>query len=1219
MSPDLCPDLNSLHRLLDEVLEREHEAPIVAHLEICKLCQDQLEKLTAGRASDRNGQAAQQASESRSHDADSSSQADPGGTTDFGRPTSVQDTDGAAAGRSEEGATGDYNPEQRLPATDDVKEDLAPRDAERTVTQSGPQRSVFPVEPGSNTPHAWPTIPGYELVSKLGEGGMGVVFLARQTGLNRLVAVKMIRGGSQARADHFSRFRIEAEAVAELRHPNIVQIHDIGEVDGLPFFSLELLEGGSLDDRLAGTPQPGRHAAELIALLARAVGAAHAAGIIHRDLKPSNVLYTVDGIPKVTDFGLAKRMESDSRQTESGAIMGSPSYMAPEQARGHTKDVGPAADVYALGAILYEMLTGRPPFKGETPIDTVRQVIDDEVVPPSRLVPKVARDLETICLKCLNKEPSKRYPGALSLVEDLERYRNGETIRARRTPPLERGIKWVRRRPARAALLGVAIAGFPVLTLGAAAYEHNRRIADGERSQRTVRLTSEGNGLIGRAREANSPDDLSRLQVDLSRFLGGLTNEDEGRLEGLAAQVRASFDDLQHREEKQKTDLADRRQFQTFLQLRAQAQLDAVEFELDPSNRRARLRNTTRKALAVYAQEPQAADGDWIISGTLPGILSASEKMRVTDGCYDLLLMLSQTTERATGLKILDRAAQLRPEPTAAYHLRRADCLAMAGDIAGQKREEALAGRRPVVTALDHFLIGREQLAKHEWSEAISSLERSIRLDPEQIAAQLLLAICEYNAQPKRLREARDNLSACLRRHPELVELYLLRARVQGDEGNQSLAQVDPDRPEEAASLRRQAAAAFDAALADYGSALGRLSTDDFRYVLLVNRGGMYLQAGRFAESRADLAAAVELKPELYQAYATLGQLYQRQGRLDEAFQAFGQAIKRAADPANRVALHRTRALLYADRRDASSARRAAALHDLEEAIRLEPENASQRAGDMVERARIYFGGAQFEEALSACGDALGLVPEHTGAHQLRISTLVALKRFDDVLSSCDAYLAREKPTIEILEIRGLARVARQNYSGAIADYTRALDLRSDLDSGTRSRLLNRRGWAYHFADAPRLALDEFEASLKLDKDQSDAHAGRGLARVRLGDWRNAVADAEAAVRLARGSSASNEGLNDQAQAEFNAARIYAQAVEYAAREVGREGERAVRLYRGYRARAIELLDKTLRQIPDPARRNEILSDPALRPIHRAQVRSASRKTRNPAPDHDNR
>ena len=286
--------------------------------------------------------------------------------------------------------------------------------SDRTVSQSGPSApSPRAIPDRSRTDR--PRIPGYEILEKLGEGGMGIVYKARQQGLNRLVALKMIIGGSHVRVDHLARFRIEAEAVARLRHPNILQIYDIGEVDGLPFVSLELLEGGGLDDRLAGTPQPGGQAAELMVTLALAVHAAHQAGIVHRDLKPTNVLFTSDGVPKITDFGLAKRLESDSQQTETGQIMGSPSYMAPEQASGHTKDVGPAADVYALGAILYEMLTGRPPFKGETPMDTVRQVIDDDPVPPSRLVPRVARDLETICLKCLQQGTAKAVrlrPGA---------------------------------------------------------------------------------------------------------------------------------------------------------------------------------------------------------------------------------------------------------------------------------------------------------------------------------------------------------------------------------------------------------------------------------------------------------------------------------------------------------------------------------------------------------------------------------------------------------------------------------------------------------------------------------------------------------------------------------------------------------------------------------------------------------------------------------------
>ena len=297
---------------------------------------------------------------------------------------------------------------------------------------------------------------------------MAVVYKARHRGLNRLVALKMIRGGSQARPDYFTRFRVEAESVARLRDPNIIQIYDVGEAEGLPFVALELLDGGSLGGRIAGKPQPVRQAAELVMTLGRAVQVAHKAGIIHRDLKPANILYTSDGVPKITDFGLAKCTDSDDGQTLAGQIMGSPSYMAPEQARGHSRSVGSAADVYALGAMLYEMLVGRPPFKGETPMETMRQVIDDEPVPPSRRVPRVPRDLETICLKCLEKTPARRYGSAGALVDDLRRYLDGEPIAARRTFAWERAVKWARRRPGAAfagilalLVLVLAVAGLP--------------------------------------------------------------------------------------------------------------------------------------------------------------------------------------------------------------------------------------------------------------------------------------------------------------------------------------------------------------------------------------------------------------------------------------------------------------------------------------------------------------------------------------------------------------------------------------------------------------------------------------------------------------------------------------------------------------------------------------------------------------------------------------
>jgi tetratricopeptide (TPR) repeat protein len=316
-------------------------------------------------------------------------------------------------------------------------------------------------------------VPGYEIHGVLGRGGMGVVYRARQVSLKRLVALKMVLAGPLAGPAELARFRAEAEAVARLQHPNIVQIHEVGEHQGGPFFSLEYVDGGSLAQKLRGGPLPGRQAAELVETLARAVHHAHQRGVVHRDLKPANVLLLADGTPKVTDFGLAKRLEGDAGQTQSGAVMGTPSYMAPEQAAGKVKEVGPLADVYALGAILYECLTGRPPFRGDTLMATLQQVLTEEPVPPSRLQPRVHRDLETICLKCLRKDPRQRYPSAVAVAEDLARFGAGEAVLARREGLAGRLWRRVRRSPViaasvLAAVVVIAVAGVAVSRLGQA-------------------------------------------------------------------------------------------------------------------------------------------------------------------------------------------------------------------------------------------------------------------------------------------------------------------------------------------------------------------------------------------------------------------------------------------------------------------------------------------------------------------------------------------------------------------------------------------------------------------------------------------------------------------------------------------------------------------------------------------------------------------------------
>jgi WD40 repeat protein/serine/threonine protein kinase len=464
-----CPSFQQLEQLLEEQLNDVESRAVELHVVGCPSCQAALERLTAD--------------------------------------TTVGDGPLSRASLQELVGSGVDSGEASLSFLTRLKE---------THTPAGTNGSGKPWLYSSKSRDAGasstPLIPGFEILSELGRGGMGVVYKARQLGLNRLVALKMILAGSHAGEKGLSRFRQEAEAIAGLRHPNIVQIYDIGESEGVPYLVLELVEEGSLVQRIRGDPQVIQPTVRLLETLARAIHFAHQHQVVHRDLKPANILLQAEDIsrkdakaqsnqeeqeqnpqagnspsdppfslplgglaslremsfiPKITDFGLAKRLDEQGG-TQTGEVVGTPSYMAPEQASGKGKVVGPAADVYALGVILYEMLTGRPPFKGPTALDTLVQVINEEPVRPSRLRLDLPRDLETICLKCLSKEPARRYPSAAALADDLQRFRHGKPIEARPVGLRERAWKWTRRRPVYAALLAgmflVALVGFAGIT-----------------------------------------------------------------------------------------------------------------------------------------------------------------------------------------------------------------------------------------------------------------------------------------------------------------------------------------------------------------------------------------------------------------------------------------------------------------------------------------------------------------------------------------------------------------------------------------------------------------------------------------------------------------------------------------------------------------------------------------------------------------------------------
>jgi eukaryotic-like serine/threonine-protein kinase len=429
-------------------------------------------------------------------------------------------------------------------------------------------------------------IPGYQILGELGRGGMGVVYRAHQIGLGRTVALKMIRSAEHASAEERRRFQSEAEALARLRHPNIVHVYEVGEHNGTPFFSMEYVEGGSLDRYLNGQPLLSGEAAALVETLARAIHAAHEANIIHRDLKPANVLLQKGGsgsfsgsagadqeaapvvqversawgrgLPKVTDFGLAKNLvgpggtPGEAGQTRTGAVMGTPSYMAPEQAAGRGREVDQRADIYALGAILYECLSGGPPFRAATVAETLLRVLNDEPLPLRQIQPDVPLDLETVCHKCLEKTPAQRYTTAEELAEELGRFRRGEPVVARPVGRLERGWRWCRRNPwvaiwsaatAFSLILGTIIAMFLAILAWGNAQDAVRAQANAEReAEKATRAESEAKKKqleaetqLQRARTAAYAVQLGLARDDLNR---GFLERARGILSNCDPEVR---------------------------------------------------------------------------------------------------------------------------------------------------------------------------------------------------------------------------------------------------------------------------------------------------------------------------------------------------------------------------------------------------------------------------------------------------------------------------------------------------------------------------------------------------------------------------------------------------------------------------------------------------------------------------------------------------------
>jgi tetratricopeptide (TPR) repeat protein/tRNA A-37 threonylcarbamoyl transferase component Bud32 len=1105
-----------------------------------------------------------------------------------------------------------------------------------SITGGDTHFSVGPEAGGG--PGGGPTVVGYQILGELGRGGMGVVYQARQRKLNRVVALKMVLAGAHAGPHQLSRFQTEAEAVARLQHPNIVQIYEVGEHDGLPFCSLEFIDGDSLSKKIAGKPQPPREAAEVTELLALAMAAAHERGIIHRDLKPANVLLTKDGVPKITDFGLAKRLEDDSSQTKSGTLLGTPSYMSPEQARGDTRDVGPLSDLYALGAILYELLTGRPPFVGATMLETVFQVRHQEPVPPTRLNPHVPRDLETICLKCLQKEPEKRYPSCAALAEDLHRFQAHEPIRARPVGRAERLWRWCRRNPRVAALsTAVGVLLLAVLAgLGMLLVRYNR---EREAVAETRKVAGQRIQWAGEAIEAGN---YARA-YDLLRHSDLLIATHPA-----LADVRAELDTLRA---------------QVDLYALFKKQLDDARFAcwFGSKQEKEQGRKQCRELLALYDQIDRREGRG--AAGWPP--LNDEQKQLLKEDIFEAFLVAALVEqELADGeaakkdaarqaIDWLNRAEQILPG-TRALYANRAQCWGTLGDAEAGKADVEQAKSIPPTSAVDHFWHGYadhrrgdEAKARNDgkaaqgfYRQEVAEYAAFLQLRPDQFWGYFNWAVCQA-----RLVEAHDlhddlvRFTACIRLRPDLPWPYNNRGTIHLNLKEYDLAVEDfsaalarNDHYAEAYANRGLALVKLDrkdAALEDFDKAIAlnpayapayteraeiarerkqyAAAAEDYTQLLALGgdkaplyakRADAYRQLKRYDEAIADYDQLLALKPKDLNARVARGELYHARGdhlKAREDFTHVLNVVPNAGPILDARAVLNWRYLKDFD----------AALEDAERLAQVEPRNAKPH----YYIGAILLGRRDYGRAREALREALALNPDYTEAVWAIAQIDLWQGKPEDALKALDPVIAKlPAGPPETLNVRGDVYRAMGRLDEAAADYRRMIEAKPQEPHAYVSL-----AGVYEKQGKPDQARDCYDRLVKAAPDAAMSYLRRAEFRRGRGEFDAALADCDRAAAkepasalpaLVRASIEAAHGQPDAAVADAeraltkapkdNGRALYAAACAWSlAAGAAKEPEKAAQ----YRDRAAALLaaalDKGFHDLDYPEH-NRMADDPAL-------------------------